>query len=133
MNWFDDPGNFQALKIGLLEFTGLAKDAMHVHIGLIVFVIVRLLWRWRGGWILAWLAALTVALVGEYFDIQGEFMRHEFTSDSAHWHDVWNTMVWPTVLMLVGRWLQPQPQPKNQAAESLSDLADQSFEQAPPV
>ncbi len=131
MSWFDDPGSFQALKIDLLEFTGLAKDAMHVHIGLIVFVIVRLFWRCRGGWILAWLAALTVAFGGEYIDIRGEIMRHEFTSDAAHWHDVWNTMVWPTVLMLVGRWLQPQP--KNQAADLSSDFADQSFEQAPPV
>jgi hypothetical protein len=80
---------------------------------------------------LAWLTALTVALVGEYFDIRGEADRREFTSDVAHWHDVWNTMVWPTILMLIGRWLHPQP--KTQTNEFSSDFADQSLEQAPPV
>jgi uncharacterized membrane protein len=131
MNWFDDPAKFQALKVDLVDFTGLAKDAMHVHIGLIIFVVFRLCWRWRGGWILAWLAALTVALVGEYFDIRGEAVRRAFTPDSAHWHDVWNTMAWPTVLMLIGRWLHPRPKIlKNKLSR---DFADQTFEQAPPV
>jgi hypothetical protein len=43
---------------------------------------------------------------------------------------VWNTMVWPTVLLLVGRWLQPQPKPK---LEPSGDLADQPLKEPPTI
>jgi hypothetical protein len=100
--------DFQSAKLMLIGGTGLGKDALHVHFGLAVFVAVRLLWRWRFGWLLAWLAALTVTLGGEWLDVRGEALAGALQPDSAHWHDVWNTMLWPTVLAVLGRWLQPR-------------------------
>ena len=133
---FADSGQFQEYKLFLLEYTGLARDALHVHIGLAVFVLARLLWRWNGGWMVAWLAALAAALGGEWLDLGGEIARSDIQTDSAHWHDIWNTMLWPTILLFVGRWLHPRPKPAPETAndeEESGDLADEPFEQAPPV
>ena len=100
---------FEARKISVLEATGLDKDARHIYFGLALFVLVRLIWRWRGGWFAAWLAVLAMACGGEWLDLTAEYNRSAIQPDAAHWHDIWNTMFWPTVLLLVGRWLQPKP------------------------
>lgn len=132
--WLSAPKDLQLLKLYFLEMTGLAKDALHIYAGMTVFIAVRLLWRWRGGWFIAWCAALALALGIEWLDMRAEGQAGVPQPDAAHWHDVWNTMVWPTVLMIVGRWLHPQPKP---TAEPSSDRADQPLndgaEQTPPV
>jgi hypothetical protein len=124
------PMDFQQLKVFLLDGTGLAKDALHIYAGMAVFLVVRLMWRRRGGWILAWLAALAVACGAEYIDLRTEHAKGALQPDSAHWHDIWNTMFWPTVLLFVGRWLQPKPKVKKTASD---EFADQPFEQPPTV
>lgn len=107
MDMIQISADYQAVKLMLVDGSGLAKDALHVHFGLAVFVAARLVWRWRYGWAVAWLAALAVAVGGEWIDMRGEALSGALQPDSAHWHDIWNTMFWPTVLALVGRWLQP--------------------------
>ncbi|APG62432.1 hypothetical protein LPB140_06090 [Sphingorhabdus lutea] len=111
MNWFLDPVSFQSFKLDILSMTGLGKDAMHVHIGMAIFIIVRLCWRGRGGWFVAWSAALIAALTGEYLDYKVDIIQsYKYTGqvpDAEHWHDIWNTMFWPSILLLIGRWLQP--------------------------
>ena len=124
------PLDFQQFKTVALDATGLGKDALHIYAGMALFLGVRLLWRWRGGWTLAWLAVLAMACTAEWGDIKAEAANTALQPDAAHWHDIWNTMFWPTVLLLVGRWLQPKPKPK---ADVSSDLADQPFEEPPAV
>lgn len=122
--------DFAALKLYLLELTGLAKDALHIYAGMAMFIAVRLAWRWRGGWMAAWLAALVLALAAEYADLRNEGQVGVLQPDTAHWHDIWNTMFWPTVLLLVGRWLQPKPKPP---AKPSDELADQPLKETPTV
>lgn len=121
--------DFQQVKLLLLDGTGLAKDALHVHIGLALFIATRLAWRWRGGWIAAWVVALAAALVGEWLDALEEVRINFPMPDDAHWHDVWNTMLWPTVLLLVGRWLEPQPRSVDEdPPETSGDNAEHALE-----
>ena len=132
------PQDLQLLKLYLLDLTGLSKDALHVYAGMAVFLTVRLLWRWRGGWVLAWLAALALAVTIEWLDMRAEEQINMLQPDKEHWHDVWNTMVWPTALLLFGRWLHPRPKPQSLVVEdALGDLPDQlahdSGEKSPPV
>ncbi len=117
------PDDLQILKVYLLDFTGLERDALHLHAGLALFILVRLGWRWRGGWVVAWLAALAVALGVEWMDIRADGSLGAPQPQPEHWHDIWNTMIWPTVLLLVGRWLQPKPSVER---DSSGDFADQS-------
>ncbi len=135
------PLDFQQFKIVALEFTGLAKDALHIYAGLAVFLLVRLLWRWRGGWVLAWIVVAAMACGVEWIDVQAEGVASTNpTPDGEHWHDIWNTLFWPTVLLCVGRWLQPKQKAKvvivDPEVES-SNLADQTLDdsgkQSPPI
>lgn len=123
------PHDLQILKLYLLDFTGLGRDALHIHAGLAIFIVTRLAWRWRGGWVVAWFAALTLALAVEWLDIRADGMIGTPQPEPEHWHDVWNAMIWPTVLLFVG----PLLQPRRRAAALSGNLADQTFEQPAPV
>jgi hypothetical protein len=124
------PHYLQLFKQYMVDSTGLGKDALHVYAGLILFLGVRLIWRRRGGWVLGWLAALAAALMVEWLDIRMETAEANLRPDAEHWKDIWNTMFWPSVLLIIGPWLQPRPKPE---PEPSSDLADEPLEQTPPV
>ncbi|KTE28057.1 MULTISPECIES: hypothetical protein [unclassified Sphingopyxis] len=118
---------FEERKSWLVTASDLGKDALHIYFGLALFMLVRLAWRWRGGWVAAWLAVLVMACGGEWLDMTAEFSNAAIQPDAAHWHDIWNTMFWPTVLLLVGRWLQPVAQPR---ADVSGEDAERRLEQA---
>ncbi len=115
---------FEERKSWLVTTADLSKDALHIYFGLALFVTVRLIWRRRGGWLVAWLAVLAMACGGEFLDMTAEANRAAIQPDAAHWHDIWNTLFWPTVLLIVGRWLQPaarshsMPQPPDSPGRS---------------
>lgn len=132
--WANAPLDLQTFKQFMIDATSLGKDALHVYAGLLLFIGVRLVWRRRGGWVLGWLAALGAALVVEWLDIRTELVEANLRPDAEHWKDIWNTMFWPSVLLILGPRLQPRPKP---ATVDSGDLADQTSddpcEQAPTV
>jgi hypothetical protein len=79
-----------------------------------------------------WLIVCIAELFNEYADLRGA-AAGEATIDAAL-HDVYNTMFWPTVLLILGRALFPREQatPVSPAAIS-SDLPHQPLEQATSV
>jgi hypothetical protein len=97
--------DFQIVKMLAVDFTGLAKDALHIHVGMAVFIMVRMVWRGRWGTAIAWLAATIAALGGEWLDWRTELATQATVVSSEHYKDIWNTMLWPTVLALLWRWL----------------------------
>ena len=119
---------FEEHKLSIVASVGLGKDALHIYFGLALFLAVRLVWRRRGGGLIAWVAVLVMACGGEWLDLQAEISRSAIQPDAAHWHDIWNTMFWPTVLLIVGRWLQPKEKATN--AETSGEDAEGSLEQA---
>ena len=122
---------FTERKAWLVTSTDLSKDALHIYFGLALFMAVRLAWRWRGGWLVAWLAVLTMASGGEWLDMSLEAKRTAIQPDAAHWHDIWNTMFWPTILLLIGRWLQPDAmRPDGDGRMMSGENAERRFEQA---
>ncbi|OWQ90585.1 hypothetical protein [Sphingopyxis witflariensis] len=122
---------FEERKSWLVTTDDLSKDALHIYFGLALFVTVRLIWRRRGGWLVAWLAVLAMACGGEFLDMTAEANRAAIQPDAAHWHDIWNTLFWPTVLLIVGRWLQPAARADAPAPNALSgENAERGLEQA---
>lgn len=95
---------YNALKTQLSEVLGITKDALHIHIGLAIFLGVALVFRRSlASWI-PWLALLTFELANELMDI---FHLHQGTigfevGDSVK--DILNTMFWPTVVLVAARW-----------------------------
>ncbi|MES2507776.1 MAG: hypothetical protein V4599_13805 [Verrucomicrobiota bacterium] len=93
----------QSLKLTLVSVLGLSKDALHIHVGLGVFVAACVLFRRSPGAWLPWGLAVAAACAGEVVD-----MRDDLAS-LGHWrwlaslHDVVNTVVWPTVFFGLAR------------------------------
>jgi hypothetical protein len=94
---------FNALKTDLAAFAGISKDALHVHLGLFLFVAAVLVLRRSPGSLLPWLLVLALEFANEVVD-------------TLHWHegawsfdlaesakDLINTMLWPTLLALLAR------------------------------
>jgi hypothetical protein len=119
-------------KIWLIETVGLTNDAMHIHGALLILSVSALVLRRRPDSPWCWLIVCIAELFNEYADLRGA-AAGEATIDAAL-HDVYNTMFWPTVLLILGRALFPREQatPVSPAAIS-SDLPHQPLEQATSV
>lgn len=98
-----DYSALQAAKLWLAGSTGLAKDALHVHVGLIIFFAAALLFRWPLRSWKPWAAALAATLAGEAWDLWDSFADGRRIIPSGNWKDLWNTMLWPTMILLLAR------------------------------
>ena len=116
-------------KFWLIETVGLTNDAMHVHGSLLILCVSALVLRRRPDSLWCWLIVFIAELFNEYADLRGA-APGEATMDAAL-HDIYNTMFWPTVLLLVGRWLQPRAREAAVTMDEMSgENAERRFEQA---
>jgi hypothetical protein len=99
-----DTSLFQSLKLDIVGFTGLAKDALHVYVGLGVWLLAAALFRRSITTLRPWLAVLVVACAIEGFDAFDDWVQLGRWRWRASLHDVANTMFWPTVLALLARY-----------------------------
>lgn len=93
----------QTAKLWLMDGTGLAKDALHIHVGLIVYLGSALIFRWPLRAWKPWLTALLAAAAGEAWDIRDRWANGVRPAPADHWHDIWNTMLWPSAMLLLAR------------------------------
>ncbi|WOF42655.1 hypothetical protein KNJ79_16010 [Sphingopyxis indica] len=119
---------FEERKLWIVTASGLDKDALHIYFGMALFLAVRLVWRGPRGWLVAWLAVVAMACGGEWLDLTVEARHAAIQPDAAHWHDIWNTCFWPTVILLLSRWLQPAR--REVPALTSGEGAERRFEQA---
>lgn len=96
--------SLQAGKLWLIDLTGLAKDALHIYVGLLVFLLAAVVFRWPLGTWRPWLAVLAVTIAGEIWDIADRARLALDQNAMGNWKDVWNTLFWPTVLTLLARY-----------------------------
>jgi hypothetical protein len=93
-------------KIWLIETVGLTNDAMHVHGALLILCVSALVLRRRPDSLWCWIIVFIAELFNEYADLRGS-APGEATMDAAL-HDIYNTMFWPTVILILGRVLFPR-------------------------
>ena len=119
-------------KIWLIEKVGLTNDAMHVHGSLLILFVSAILLRRRPDSIWCWIIVFVAELFNEYADLRG-LAPGEATME-ASLHDLYNTMFWPTIILILGRFLFPRRRKDALVpAAPSSDLAHQPLEQAAPV
>ena len=98
------------LKEILVELSGVSKDALHVHIGLIAFFGSAFLLKRSPASILPLLIVLGLELGNEFLDL---FIMRNRPPGLAQWgeslRDLFNTMLWPTTLMFAARARQRRP------------------------
>ena len=119
-------------KIRLIDAVGLTNEAMHIHGSLLILFGSAIILRRRPDSVWCWLIVLLAELFNEYADLRGA-APGEATIDAAL-HDIYNTMFWPTLILILGRFLFPRKNGDvvNPAAPS-SDLPQQTLEQATSV
>ncbi len=93
---------FQDIKTHIVSFTGLERDALHIYVGIGVFLITSLVFKnHRYRWLIALFVVIAAASMGEVLD------RHDQLIISKHWywqgsvHDIVNTCFFPTLFTLI--------------------------------
>ena len=94
----------QQAKIWLMHLAGLPKDALHIYVGLFVFLAAAALLKRPLGSRAPILAVLFVALAGEAWAVIDTVNAREPVHWWRNWHDVWNTLLWPAILFLLARY-----------------------------
>lgn len=95
---------FQSIKHELVHFASLSKDALHIYVGIAVFLLAAAMSKKGARGTFPLLAVLVVALLGEILDFRDEFRRYGRILVRASLHDIVNTMFWPLMLWLVARY-----------------------------
>ncbi|HWH16840.1 MAG TPA: hypothetical protein VNT77_00655 [Allosphingosinicella sp.] len=98
MEWFAD------IKDLIEQYSGLEKDALHVHSALLLYLLAMFAFRQTRKSRIPWLFVLGLEMANETYDL---FLQHS-QGEPPRWgesaKDLWNTMLWPTVLLFVGRY-----------------------------
>lgn len=95
--------DWHELKQWLETMSGLDMDALHVHAGLLGQIGAALIFRKSLRSPLPWLAVLVAILGNEVYDLHYEVWPTRDAQIAESVKDVWNTMLAPTLLMLVAR------------------------------
>ncbi len=106
--------DFQTFKLSIVETTGLAKDALHIYVGVGVYlmclIVLRPIIKNQGiRSFLALIVVIGIALLGEYFDNKHiiapkGLLALEGTDIKASIHDLINTCLLPFVLYALTLW-----------------------------
>lgn len=98
------------LKFLVESYTGLEKDALHIHAALLIYLLAMFVFRQNRRSRFPWLAVLAFELVNEALDLRRNYFDWGQPAEltSLNWQesvkDLWNTMLWPTVLLVIGRY-----------------------------
>jgi hypothetical protein len=96
---------------------------MHVHGALLILCLSAVVLRRRPDSVWCWLIVLSAELFNEYADLRGQAPGEATLNASLH--DLYNTMFWPTVIFILGRFLFRRNTPEKAAVTQRSgDLAD---------
>lgn len=112
-------------KMRLVEAVGLTNDAMHIHASLLILFGSAIILRRRPDSVWCWLIVLVAELFNEYADLQGQ-APGEATIDAAM-HDIYNTMFWPTIILILRRFMFPHAKKSDAKTGRSGDFADQSL------
>lgn len=99
-----ETSTYQNLKLTFLELVNLSKDAIHIHIGLLVFFLAVALWR-RGRFdILSLVPVFLVAGAMEALDLRDDLGSFGYMRWKASLHDLINTVFWPVLVVISSKW-----------------------------
>ncbi|HEX8468416.1 MAG TPA: hypothetical protein VF620_11490 [Allosphingosinicella sp.] len=107
----------EAIKAAVAAWTGLERDALHIYFAFIIQLVSAAVFRRTLGSPWPWLVVLAFALTNEWLDMFRDDLAEDWEK-AASLHDLWNTMLLPTLLLLVVRfaprlttWTAPPPTP----------------------
>lgn len=93
--------SFQSLKLQIIEIVGLSKDAIHIHIGLGVFILCVLLFGKGNITFKCLLPVFVVALGMEIMDLYDDYYSVGYFRWINSLHDFINTSFWPFIIVVL--------------------------------
>jgi hypothetical protein len=112
MDWYH-------VKIMIVDATGLSRDALHVHIGLCLFIGLHIFLRLSLRNPLPWIALLLLTLGGEWSDLAYETWPDRGMQLGESFRDICNTMFQPTFIGLLAHIF-----PRLFGVSSISDIRE---------
>jgi hypothetical protein len=94
---------WHAIKEWLSGTSGLDMDSLHVHVGVLAQIAIAFVLRRRLSSLWPWAAVAAAALANEAYDFQYEIWVERRGQFLESVKDVWNTMLLPTVILLLTR------------------------------
>ena len=94
--------DWEQIKAAISLWTGLERDALHIYAAILLQIGAAALLRRTLASPWPWLVVLVFALANEWADIQRDG-RFEAWEQGTSLHDLWNTMLAPTILALLVR------------------------------
>ena len=98
-----ETSTFQAIKLAIVSVIGLSKDALHIYVGLTVYLLATLALRHRARTLWPVLLVFLIACMGEVVDMRDDIRSLGYWRWPASLHDVVNTVFWPLVLFAFAR------------------------------
>jgi cell shape-determining protein MreD len=98
-----DVSFFHSTKETLLALIGLEKDALHIYVGLTIYLLTAILLRLKLRDLRLLGVVFLAAVAGELLDLYRYIRPEEPPRWNTNWHDIWNTMFWPTIFCLLFR------------------------------
>ncbi|QFY42698.1 hypothetical protein F6R98_08720 [Candidatus Methylospira mobilis] len=92
-----DISAFQLIKLEIVAVLGLSKDALHIHIGIAVFLVAAAVLRKPLGSFTPWLTVVAMTVAGEVLDMRDDIASLGYWRWRAGVHDILNTLFWPTL------------------------------------
>ena len=96
MDWY-------LVKQWLSSQTGLGMDALHVHAGVLLQLLAALVLRRRLSSPWPWLVVLAFVAANEWHDYHFEVWEDRAGQREESVRDTWNTLLLPTLLLLLAR------------------------------
>lgn len=94
--------DWDQVKEMIAQWTGLERDALHIYAAILIQIATAALVRRSMANLLPWFCVLIFALGNEWVDMHADHLVEDWEQPAAL-HDLWNTMLLPTILMLLAR------------------------------
>ena len=94
--------DWEAIKAAVAAWTGLERDALHIYAAILIQIGAAALFRRTLASPWPWLVVLAFALTNEWLDMNRDNLIEPW-EEAAALHDLWNSMLLPTLLLLVAR------------------------------
>jgi hypothetical protein len=96
-----DTSSFQWVKLQVVDILGLSKDAIHIHIGMSVFIFAVLVFG-KGQIIFRCLLPVFIVALGmEAMDLYDDYNSVGHFRWSNSFHDLVNTSLWPLIIVVL--------------------------------
>jgi cell shape-determining protein MreD len=93
----------QSIKLAIVAATGLSKDALHIYVGLAVFLAAAIVLRKPLRSNVPWFVVVSVVITGEVLDMRDDISSLGYWRWGASLHDILNTLFWPSIFLLLAK------------------------------